>query len=1016
MAETTLDRNLLFGVVALQMRFVSCDALLGAIRAWVSDEQKSLDQVLVERGILAEDERALLEPLVGQHLEKHGADAERSLRELSSVSWIKDGPTRARNPVATTADPGTIGASPTMTRASESVDRSLVAGQYNILRSHARGGIGEVFVARDRELGREVALKQIQPQFADDALSRARFVREAEITGGLEHPGIVSVYALGWDGRGRPYYAMRFIRGESLKEAIERFHAVDRPESAPGERSLLLRKLVRRFLDVCNAIDYAHSRGVVHRDIKPGNIVVGMHGETLVVDWGLAKKLSPADSGDVLEERPLIRYAVSESAETLPRLPLGTPSFMSPEQADGALDRIGPACDVYSLGATLYCLLTGRAPFERASVHEVLRAVRAGVFRPPRQVDRSVPGALDAICVKAMALEPRDRYPTARALAEDVERWMADEPVSARREPVAERIVRGMRRRRTTVTAAAAAMLVALVGSVVVLAVQVRANLDLAAANDRERARFDLAMESIRTFHASVSENLLLREPQFQGLRAKLLRGAHDFSVKLESLLKGQTDRRSRIALGRAYDELAALTEKIGSKPEALELYRHELGLWRELARGSGAGSPALARGEVARCLLALGRLEYQTGHPDEAMVSYQEARILLESLDRSEDAPHRRSERAACYHLIGELFAATGRPAEAMDWYQKGRSWRAAIVQDHPSETGPASNLAESDNAIGILHWSSGRPTPAVESFAKARLALETIARMHPTDAECRRRLASGYNAMGYPLHAIGKTVEALQSFEAAREILGALVQDNPALTEFRRQLAYSHAQIGTLLWDTARPAQALAPYEKARELLETLVQANPAVDEIRNDLARCYSQLGQVYLAIGKPTEALVSCDRACALREALVLANPSLAAYRSDLAVTLGVIGAVKQAAGQFTTAGTAFRQAIGILDGLSAPGPDDYYNLACYHARLAGLAGAPGSGVTPEGAGTEADRAMEYLRRAASTGFRMRSLIAMDRDLDSLRSRRDFQILLLDLTFPEDPFAPMKGQGR
>jgi hypothetical protein len=143
---------------------------------------------------------------------------------------------------------------------------------------------------------------------------------------------------------------------------------------------------------------------------------------------------------------------------------------------------------------------------------------------------------------------------------------------------------------------------------------------------------------------------------------------------------------------------------------------------------------------------------------------------------------------------------------------------------------------------------------------------------------------------------------------------------------------------------------------------------------------------------------------------LRERLVMANPSLAAYQSDLAVTLGVTGAVKQAAGQFGEAGTMFRQAIGILVGLPAPGPDDYYNLACYHARLAGLAGASGSGITAEGAGAEADRAMEYLCSATSTGFRIRSLVAIDRDLDSLRSRADFQMLMMDLTFPEESLAP------
>ena len=144
-------------------------------------------------------------------------------------------------------------------------------------------------MAHDQELRREVALKQIQAGHADDPESRARFVREAEITGRLEHPGIVPVYGLGRYADGRPYYAMRFIKGKTLKEAIQQFHEAEVPGRDPGERILALRKLLRQFLDVCNAVAYAHSRGVLHRDLKPANIMLGPYGETLVVDWGLAK-------------------------------------------------------------------------------------------------------------------------------------------------------------------------------------------------------------------------------------------------------------------------------------------------------------------------------------------------------------------------------------------------------------------------------------------------------------------------------------------------------------------------------------------------------------------------------------------------------------------------------------------------------------------------------------------------------------------------------------------------------
>ena len=166
--------------------------------------------------------------------------------------------------------------------------------RFRILRPHAQGGLGAVFIALDAELNREVALKQILDRHADDPTSRTRFLIEAEITGGLEHPGIVPVYGLGAYADGRPYYAMRFIRGDSLKEAADRFHADAALETDPGRHSLELRKLLRRFTDVCNAVEYAHSRGVIHRDIKPSNVIVGNHGETLLVDWGLAKAVGPS--------------------------------------------------------------------------------------------------------------------------------------------------------------------------------------------------------------------------------------------------------------------------------------------------------------------------------------------------------------------------------------------------------------------------------------------------------------------------------------------------------------------------------------------------------------------------------------------------------------------------------------------------------------------------------------------------------------------------------------------------
>lgn len=375
---------------------------------------------------------------------------------------------------------------PYATLSTASGEARPVSSRFRVLRPHARGGLGEVYLARDEELHREVALKEIQPDHADDPLSRARFVLEAEITGRLEHPGVVPVYSFGAYADGRPFYAMRLIKGVSFTEAIERFHA----EATGGRfRSREFRGLLGRLIDVCNALEYAHSRGVLHRDLKPDNVMLGKYGETLVVDWGLAKILNRPDAHARGDEPTLQPSSGGDSGATQMGVVLGTPQYMSPEQAEGRVGELGPASDVYSLGAMLYTLLTGSAPLGKGDVGIVLRRVAAGEFPPPRYVCREAPRALEAICLKAMARGPADRYQSPRALADDLEHWLADEPVTALREPLSERLARwGRRHRAWTRAMGAALMLVAMFAMAAALLVErerraERAERQLAALN-----------------------------------------------------------------------------------------------------------------------------------------------------------------------------------------------------------------------------------------------------------------------------------------------------------------------------------------------------------------------------------------------------------------------------------------------------------------------------------------------------------------------------------------------------
>jgi WD40 repeat protein/serine/threonine protein kinase len=653
--------NLLFGVLALQMDFVSRDALIAAMNAWVLDKARPLGQILVEQGALAPEERDPLDALVQKHLRRHGNDPEKGLAAVRSIGPVRrrldqiadadlhaslahlpaaaageeevpDTRLEAPRPASTLATGGQpFGTSPSAEGDRPSgafppwVGTPTSAGlRFRVLRPHAEGGLGRVSVALDAELNREVALKEVREERADDPHSRARFLLEAELTGNLEHPGVVPVYGLGTYADGRPFYAMRLIKGDSLQEAIARFHQPGAVRG-PGERALELRQLLARFVGVCNAVAYAHSRGVLHRDLKPGNIMLGPYGETLVVDWGLAKPLGRKEAGPGWAEGTLRPTSASSATPTQTGQAVGTPQYMSPEQAAGRLDQLGPASDVYSLGATLYALLTGKPPFTGRDVAEVLRQVQRGEFPRPRQVSPAVPPPLEAVCLKATALRPQDRYASARDLAADVERWLADAPVSAYPEPLPQRLARWRRRHPALVTGTAAAVLVAAAGLAVSTAL-------LAAANEREQRA----------------------KRQEASARADAQRGEKEAREQREVALREGTEaqRQKGIALEKEREARAQKAEAIRQRDAArANLYVARVNLaqraWRE--------------GNVAQVLELLS--PYRDRRPGEADVRGFEWHYLwrLCHAERLTLRGHGQAVQAVAYSPGGKLLASAG-------------------------------------------------------------------------------------------------------------------------------------------------------------------------------------------------------------------------------------------------------------------------------------------------------------------------------------------------------------------
>jgi serine/threonine protein kinase/tetratricopeptide (TPR) repeat protein len=815
----------------------------------------------------------------------------------------------------------------------------IVIGPYRLLQKLGEGGMGTVWVAEQSEpVKRRVALKLIKIGMDTTHVLR-RFEAERQALALMDHQNIAKVLDAGTTPQGRPYFAMELIKGIPITKYCDQEHL------SPRERLEL-------FIPVCQAVQHAHQKGLIHRDLKPSNVLIALYdGKPVpkVIDFGVAKATSQK-----LTERTLY----TEVGQIV-----GTLEYMAPEQAELNNLDIDTRADIYSLGVILYELLAGSAPFTAkqlrgAAFTEIVRMIRevepqkpstrltssddlpsiaANRKLEPSRLTRIVHGDLDWIVMKALEKDRARRYETANGFAMDIQRYLADEPVSAGPPGAGYRLRKLVRRNKGPVIAAAAVAIALVAGVTSVVAVQARANRELEAKNEelaaknteladeqaKVQARFEMAQKAIAMFHTGVSEDMLLKNDQFKDLRTKLLKEAAGFYADLEKLLAGQTDAKSRRLLAAGYFQLGELTEKIGSQPEALAVHRKALALRRELA--AAAGADVETRLDVARSLRMVGRLLDAMDDKAGALAAWEEQRELSERLAEEDPSNAVRAVLASSYNSIGYAVSQTAKPAEALASVEKALAIRQTLADANPSVTNFQRDLASSHHNIGSQLWLTGKPAEALASYEKALAIRQTLADANPSVTQFQLDLASSHIDIGFHLSQTGKPAEALASVEKALAIQQKLADANPSVTQFQRELADSHAAVGFHLSQTGKPAEALASYEKALAIRQKLADANPSLTQFQGELAGSHLLIGRLLSQMGKPAEALASKGRALAIFQKLADANPTVVEYLRALAESQIDIGLDLSQMGKPAEALASYEKTVAIRQKLADANP-------------------------------------------------------------------------------------------
>jgi eukaryotic-like serine/threonine-protein kinase len=816
-------------------------------------------------------------------------------------------------------------------------------GDFRIVRTLGRGGMGVVYEAVQVSLDRRVALKVLPLGAAIDPRRLARFRVESQAAAGLHHPHIIPVYSVGSEG-GVHYYAMQMIDGVTIAELIGEMRRAqklaDHPGSPPttAEASSILsaistdspafsREAARLGVQAALALEHAHENGVLHRDVKPSNLIVDGSGHLWVADFGLARFQNDGSltvSGDVL----------------------GTLRYMSPEQALANRAVVDQRTDVYSLGATLYELITLRSAFEGSNRQDLLRRIAQDDPRRPRAQNPAIPIDLETIVMKAMDKDPASRYATAREMADDLERFLNDQPVRARKPAAIERLARSARRHMAIVVAVVPLLFVIVallaLGLLMVLAERSqilsqqseisKQKFDAEKSRGDARRQRDVARRAVDEMYTLVASEWLNKQTNLQPLQRDFLQKALAYYQEFAS--EKDTDPVIRIQTAWAFYRLGDIERRLGNLAAGEQGYRKAIETIETLAEGK-AMRPELLE-PLADSYSVLGELLDETGRTDESKLALVRAieldRVLIASIP---DKPENAKRLADQYDKLGTSLGRNGQHQDAEAAFQK------AIAKGPLTDQSAAPTRAHATSNLAITLKKQGKLPEAQRLYRQAIELYGSLAQSDPESPHYKARLADSLLNLGQALPADSKELEAI--FRRAAGVYQGLATDAPEVSGYRENLATTLINLANLCAGAGRLREAEAAAREARSLLEGVVERAPSAIPPQELLAHSLTFLAKVHAETGQTAAALAEVQRACDIFDKL---KPQSLDLKWKRAWSFANLAQLREVSGELSAADHTRQSAVAAFEGLVSEAPDQLTYRADFAYQLMLLAVSSG----------------------------------------------------------------------